>query len=241
MCLIAFNNFQLYGQESEIEVNPYFLMDLTIGKTNSGLLTGVVYEERHPVKGEKHKFFHSPDFITGKLNYDGQSYYGYEIKYNVFEDELLVRHQGIKGVPTVQLLKDRVVDFEIDGHFFENIGSNQNKDPSFSGFLELLLTGENFALYKNHRKKILKKTSKEGVDYQFKDRSELFIRYNDQWHKLKSVKDIYALDSSFKNELDKFAQKYAQIKKSDFEKFTLSILTDFKKMNIEAKANENEG
>lgn len=241
MCLIAFNSFQLCGQESEIDVNPYFLMDQTIGKTNSGLLTGVVYEERHPVKGEKHKFFLSPDFITGKLNYDGQSYYGYEIKYNVFEDELLVRHQGIKGVPTVKLLKNRVVDFEIDGHFFENIESTQDRDLSFSGFLEMLLTGENFTLYKNHKKKILKKTSKEGVDYQFKDRSDLFIRYNDQWHKLKSIKDIYAIDSRYKNELTKLAQKYAQIKKSDFEKFTLSIFTDFKKVEIKTKEDKNEG
>lgn len=228
----------LSGQENEKQSALYSFFDKTIGTTNSGVFNGIAYVEQFRVLGNKHKFFLKLGFMVGSVAYDGQQYFGYEMKYDVYGDELLLRLPGVNGFPAVQLIKERVVNFEIEGHRFENITPNDHKESAVSGFVEILLSGENFTFFKKHKKNILKKSDKKVLYHEFKDLSDYFIRLDGEFHKVKSLKNISGLFPNYRKQLSDFAASYKDIRKSDSELYLMSVLSDLDELIYFEKGEE---
>ncbi|MGB5435914.1 MAG: hypothetical protein WBM98_08485 [Maribacter sp.] len=209
------------------EANRYSQFDATIGLINSGVFAGFAYKEEFRVLGSKHKFFYSPDFILGSVTYDGQEYFGYKMKYDVYGDALLLYYAGVYGSQAVQLIKDRVTEFEIEGHRFVNLSIQEDRELPASGFIEVLVEGDHFTFLKKHRKRILKKSDRKSLYHEFKDRRAYYMRLNDEMTQVKSLTHITALFPEYRKQINDLAAKYNELKKSDPEYYYISILSDF--------------
>ena len=216
------------------ETNMYTQFDATIGPINSGVFAGFAYKEEFRVLGPKHKFFYSPDFILGSVAYDGQEYFGYKMKYDVYGDALLLYYAGVNGSQAVQLIKERVTEFEIEGHRFVNLPEQEDRELPTSGFIEVLFTGDHYMFLKKHRKRILKKSDRKSIYHEFKDRHAYYIRLNDEMTKVKSLSHITALFPEYRKQINDLAANYKEMMKNDLEYYYISILSDFDKI-IEAK------
>ncbi|EAR03015.1 hypothetical protein FB2170_06990 [Maribacter sp. HTCC2170] len=228
----------LIGQNLE-ESGDLVRFDKTIGPMNSGAFTGYAYTEEFRVLGDRHKFFLSSDFLLGTVNYNGQSYFDYKMKYDVHGDNLLLRHGGVNGTQAIQLIKERVTKFEIEGHRFINLDVNYKMKTPVSGFLEVLFEGNNFSFLKKHKKYALKKVELESVYFEFKGLSEYFLVLNNGVNKIKSNKQITALFPNYRKQISDFTSKYKKIKKSDVQLYLESILSDLDKL-IELKNEEGK-
>ncbi len=227
----------LRAQEKDDSVTPYIWFDKTIGQDNSGVFKGISYVEKYMVIGDRHKFFMQPNFVKGSVKYEGQDYYDLDLKYDVFADELIVRHPGIIGSPLVQLFKERISRFQIEGHHFIRV-VDKTSNSDISGFVEVIREGRNLAFYKKHKKSILKKSAEGVVYYQFKDRWQYFIGHNAGFFKIKTIKDINTLFPDYRKQLNDIGAKYKGLKKSDFENYIGSILTDFDNLLTRSKQDE---
>lgn len=228
----------LWAQDLK-EANMYSQFDATIGPINSGVFTGFAYKEEFRVLGPKHKFFYSPDFILGSVTYDGQEYFGHKMKYDVYGDALLLYYAGVNGSQAVQLIKDRVTEFEIEGHRFLNLPELKEREWPVSGFIEVLLAGDHFTFYKKHRKRILKKSDRKSLYHEFKDRHKYYMLLNDEMTQVKSLTQITALFPEYRKQINDLATKYKELIKSDSDYFYISILSDFDKI-IEPKTENDQ-
>jgi hypothetical protein len=215
---------RIYGQENE-RAN-YIWFDQIIGETNSGIYRGTEYRELYRGDKEQHKFFLKPNFVAGQVVYDQQPFYAIDLLYDVFGDELLVRHIGINGSPIVQLLRSKVASFEIEGHQFVNLDLHMGQGVAISGFCEVLFTDKLFTVYKKHLKKILRKSDKESVYYSFKDKHAYYIQYNGNYHKLVSERDLLIIFPENKKDLQHIQDRHKEFRKSDPEFYLIAILKD---------------
>lgn len=178
------------GQVRTSETDYYNWFDNITGIENSELHQGVVYVERHRTKGKKTKFFPEPDFVSGSIVFDGQPYFDLNLKYDVYDDELLMRVDRRVGGSVLQLYKAKIDRFTISGHDFIKIEDSKIK----SGFYEIALERPLFSLLKKHRKNIIEQLGKKLIFYDFEDgKKDCFLYYQQNYHSIKKVSDLTEL------------------------------------------------
>lgn len=225
----------LHCQENENKADYYTLFDQTIGITNSGIFNGVVYFEKYPVRGNEHKFFGSKDFVLGTVEYKEQSYFNVELKYDVYEDQLLIKNPDLSGSPIAVLDKESITTFKINDHLFKNLVFSTRKNNGLSGFFEVLIDDDSLTLLKKHTKKIFRllESETDGVElygsklyYKFKDGSSYYLRYNNEYYPLKKIVSLNSIFPQYKTELKEIYKRHEAIRKSDAESYLLSVIKD---------------
>lgn len=198
------------GETSETDYHNWF--DSITRIENSEPHQGVVYVERHRTKGKKTKFFPKPDFVLGSLIFDGQPYFDLSLKYDVYDDELLMRVDRRLGGRVLQLYKTKVDGFTIGGHDFIKIDDSKIK----SGFYEVSLEKSFFSFFKKHRKNPIEQLGKKLIFYDFEDgKKECFLFYQKKYHSIKKVSDLTDLFPEYEEQLKSFNKN--QNSNSDFD------------------------
>ncbi len=196
------NVFFAFGQTSTKNDATYLWFDQIVGLENTALVDGVEYEEEHRVINEKTKFFKSGDFLDGTVSYKNQSYFGLQLKYDLYENDVLVRLPNRIGGTTLRLTKDEIQDFAIDGHAFIAIANKDVEGVSFSGFYEKLFKGAHLALYTKYQKNALERRDKKNLYYEFNDgESKHLIKYRTKFYRIEGKKDLVELFPEYKREI----------------------------------------
>lgn len=203
----------------------YIWFDDVIGRTNSGIFEGVAYTEEFRVINERHQFFKEPNFVPGSLVYDGQPYFDVELRYDVYQENLLTMNAEATGSPLLILDKKKVAEFTIGGHRFKKVHQNL-REGEVHGFLEVLWENDSISLFKKHAKKIFKRTDKEILYYEFKDRYSYYLYYANTYYPLKKANDLNAVFPEYRKSLKAIRNRYASLGKSDPDAYMKSILSD---------------
>ena len=200
-------SFFSYAQNNSRNGSHYNWYDAIVGVENTGLYVGYEYKDQYRITEEYHKFFQSHDFLKGSLTYNGQTYYEQQLKYNVFEDELIIKLKNRGGETVMQLIKDELDGFSINGHQFHKF-KNIEDNSDTSGFYEVLKNYPQFRLLKKHSKRRIKKLDKNVVYYEYKERKHLyFILYDNVSYEVRSKKDFLNIFPEHKEELKNFNSK----------------------------------
>lgn len=225
-CLAAFLFYLplAMGQES-MEDETYLLwFDQLVGIENTGLYDGVIYREKYRTINEKTKFFKSPDFLPGSVSYNGQEYFGLKLKYDVFEDELLLKLEDRLGGTTLELFKEQVAAFTIDGHQFINI-QTLTKEGAISGFYEVSRKSSYFTLFTKHLKKDFSRKDRRTLYYEFVDlKKKSLLYYNGRYHWIENKKDVATLFPGLKKEIDSFYNQARRLRKSKPDEFVHALM-----------------
>ncbi|WP_271764873.1 hypothetical protein [Aquimarina algiphila] len=216
--------FISYGQLLN-KNNPdyYNWFDTFIGIENTGLYNGVLYTEKYNLIHKKHQFFNSSDFIPGSVSYEGKEYYGLMIKYNIYEDKVLIKLSNKFGVRTLQLISSNVDNFSISDHKFVNIRSEISTTKE-SGFYEVLTSNDRFVFYKKHQK-IKKELFKEDrLLYDFLDRESYFLFYNDSYYSIRTKSELNRVFPELKKDITTFYNANKTVRKSNSDMFWILLM-----------------
>lgn len=224
LCLTSTPVF-LFGQENE-EKQTYVWFDSMIDKTNSGVFNGFEYIERYRMLNEKHKFFISPNFTNGSVVYSNEPYYDLDLKYDVFEDQLILRHSDNPNFPTILLDKDKVSSFNIEGHEFQNLRFELKKENFESGFFEVLSNSGPIVLFKKNYKRILKKTNDHIRYYEFKSKNSYFFKHKELYYDLKSFNSLTNIFPEYKAQLKEIESELKELKKENTDAYYKSIIDE---------------
>ena len=164
--VIFLNAALLTGQENGDQEKIYQDFDNIIQIENSGIIEGFEYVEIHRMINNKHKFFKTFDFVPGTVFYDGQPFFNVDIKYNVFEDILLIQIQNNQGKTIFQPFESRLDAFMLQNRTFENVKAAET-GPELAGIYEVLFETDRLKVLKKHRKKEKTLLDKEVVYYEF--------------------------------------------------------------------------
>lgn len=188
------SNAQNYNDSKE----HYLFFDEITGIENSDLHVGVIYEEEHRVKNKSTKFFPKPDFVSGSVVFNKLPYFEIPLKYNVYDDELLMLVDKQFGGDLLQLHKKQVNNFKIGNHFFIKI---DNTDIP-AGFYERVMEKTFFSLFTKHRKTLKQQLGEKLVFYEFKDaRKQCFLLYQKSYHSIEKLTDLISIFPKYETEL----------------------------------------
>jgi hypothetical protein len=214
--LSAFINIPtLLAQEAQDTTAAYKWFDAVVGKENTGILTGIEYIEKHVTVNQWQKTLGSIFYTPGTVVYDGQPYYDVDMKYNVYDDLLLLR--GMGSAP-LQLHKPKVQEFSLDGYEFINV--NADTTAAVHGFYEVLLETKDFSLLKKHRKRYKKFYEREYSYHEFYEATPRYaIAREGTYHPANSRSEVISAFPDHRREIREFyreRRKQARNNPDDF-------------------------
>ncbi len=230
-CLSIALPTSLESQNDTMKTDYYNWFDEIVGKSNSGIFKGIEYFERFKRINDRHQYFKTYNFRNGSVVFDGQYYFNIPLKYDVFDEKLLIKDPNTLNAPIIALDNSNISEFTIDSHKFIQVPRNEKNE--ISGFFEILLEKDSLSLYKKHLKEIIKKSDekvayldKQVASYQFKDKHVYIVSYKDIHYKVKKASDLSVIFIDHKTEIKTISKKYKAIRKSDPDGYMNAILTD---------------
>ena len=184
---------------------------------------------------ERHKFFLSSDFLPGAVIYEEQPYPGLELKYNVYEDQLLAK-VATQGQETfLQLIKEKVDRFSMADKLFFNIKDSN----AYQGFAELLFETDELLLLKKHSMSLSKKMDREYAYYEFTFKNPRYLfRWQENYFELSSRRSVINIFPQLKKEIRQFYSTEKALRKNNPDAF-LQGLFEFISNNLtEIQASE---
>ncbi len=210
--IIMLNGLNLLAQPKEI----YTWFDDEVGLENSVLYNGVEFINLYNPINNKHRFFKTSTFSNGEVTYNDQTFYNVSLRYDLFEDHLIVKIENQKGRNQILLLKEKIERFRIGETQFEKIGENEINNAISSGFYELLTENDFFKLYKWNRKELDKGIKNDAVYYEFNEIKPVYIvKTNSEFFEVKRKRDLTKKYPEFKSELSNFRWSSKNFEKND--------------------------
>ena len=232
--LSLFFTTNLIGQTSTENEKYYIWFDKIVGVENTGLFNGLRYQEEFRTLNNNHKFFSSSQFIKGNLNYDGQIYYDIEMKYDLYEDQVIVNLQGQSGNSIIMLNDDIIESFTVNGITFNQVKTN-NED--LKGFYAILTENNGVICYKRYRKSQKKYIQNKNIYYEFSDFNEYILSIPSGIYPIKSKSDFIKVFPEYKNEINNFYRKYKRLIDSNYDMFLAQLTNEVSSLIPIKKAN----
>ena len=222
--------FLINSQELENKPLQYNWFDEIIGKSNSGIYIGIQYVEHYRTLNENHKFFINPNFSIGSVVYSDQPYYNLELKYDVFEDQLLLRNSDQPILPTIVLEKSKISSFDIEGHNFINFPNNQEDEEAPIGFVETIVSNDSITCYQKHQKQLRTRLNDKIRYFEFKNKNSFYIYYKGEYYQINPKSSMTSIFPDYKIEIKALESQYKNIKKEDQVSYLKSVLDELFKL-----------
>lgn len=170
-------------------------------KQQSLLYNGRSYEGHLKAVSGSPYFQSNPDFTSGTIVYNGFSYRGVPIKYDIYEDKVISLLAN--GVSMFSLINEKVSDFYLYQHHFIyiNVADTTVNSPLKKGFYDLIYNGKSKILAKRSAT-MQTTTSTYGVENYFVHKAAYVLQKDNKYYKISN-------ESSF---LNLFKEKKAELK-----------------------------
>ena len=204
----------------------YNWFDSIVGEGNISLYNGIQYQEKYRTLEGNHKYYLSTEYQVGYLVYENQSYYDIQMKYDLFNDQLIVKLPFRSGFNFIQLDKDKVDKFFINNNQFHTLYKQDEKTLSKDnyGYFQVLFNKNNLRLYKKHIKNRKEFLDKEFIYSVFTEEYKYFIYLNNQIYELSSKGSLIKLFPKQKKVINAFYNSKRQLKKSNMDIFTIQLI-----------------
>jgi glycosyltransferase involved in cell wall biosynthesis len=212
--VLLLSGVPLAAQQTTNLESGYTSFDQIVGLQNTSLYQGRLYTEKYRTVNDRKQFFKSTEFLNGQIWYKGQPYFNQLLKYDVFEDELLLKLEDNGN--TLSLAKKEVDSFSLGQHYFVNLKAKKDGTGAQLGYCEVLFKDDTFVLYAKYSKKSVEKKDKKYIYYEFKDaNTEYILRYKGEYYSFDSKKDIINIFPSHKEEIHKLYKRTENLSNND--------------------------
>lgn len=213
----------LFGQLNTDEREYYKWFDSTVGIANTGILDGTQYSEKYLTINGNHKYFLTSDYLSGDILYDGLPYFDINMKYDIYNDELIVKLGNESEFTVIQLIKGKLDKFTLKNHKFVKLNTGENEEYN-SGIYEFLFEGEHLVLFKKHRKFRSEHLDKKFAYSEFDYKSEYLIRVDDKYYSLKSKRALFRLFPQQRKEINSFHGLNRKLKESNADNLVIQLV-----------------
>ena len=173
---IAFTFYGSFAQSEKELIYNWF--DQQTGQESSVLYNGVQYINEYVIFNGKHQFFDTDSFVEGEVTYDGHLFSGVNLKYDVFNDDLILAPFGSSGSFPFKLIRSKVQRFSFGQNNFVNVNqlitSPRNRNI---GFCKLLQEGDSLHIYQKISKNLRERNKQGRVYYEFLQKESFYLFY----------------------------------------------------------------
>lgn len=222
--------FFSFSQTQNTEQEIYTLFDEVVGTDNTGIYKGTEYQEKYKFTDKKHPYFKAQSFVIGSLNYEGELYFNLNMRYNLHEQEIILKIQNRNSTNVIiKLFKDKVSGFTIDGHRFVKVSGVDSNNDNIFGFYEVAFSNEIFLLLIKHKKN---KTDSYENGFMYAEfinaKNEYIILFKGNYTQIKSKKDIIQLFPKLKEKINNFYKIKKSLRRINYNQFIIELLKEIK-------------
>ena len=146
-------------------------------------------------------FYFDYDWQEGSVYYHDQLYENVSLRYNLFEDKLLLEYS--QGYESIELIAERIKYFVINDHTFVQLSPALLASISEEGFFDFLYNGPSKLLAKRY--KVIKEIADQGtMTVEYIDKTKLFLQHDGKFIPIHTKRDALNAFSEHKTELKKF-------------------------------------
>lgn len=220
------NTVSIHSQTNSSSKDFYNWFDNIIGYENTGIYNGIIYTEKFRTLNNNHKFYLTSEFTNGNIIYNGQPYYNIEMKYDIYEDLLIVKLPNHSEYFIIQLINDKIDEFSIKNKNFRKFSGKSEEffNEAIFGFYEISYQSKQLYLLKKHKKSRKERIVGNFVYSKFKDESEHVIIFNDKYYKINSKKYLIKLFPELKKNIDNFYIANKQLLKLNQDTFMIQLI-----------------
>lgn len=216
LLFIFFKNEFLHSQEELANLTYYNLYDKQTGIENKELNNGRHYIKTYRTIKGTHPFFKTTNFTNGVVKYKGQVY-GANVKYDLFNDLLIIKHIDTKSAFSLSLNSKLVSSFEIGGHKFVRLPNNEVIDYYYgNGFFEKAYEKAKFTFYIKHKKTQTKISKYNTLRYLFKENKVFFLKHKEEFYLIRGKKDLKKIFPLYKNEIKTFFKNNKKLDETNY-------------------------
>ena len=179
------------------------------------LVNGRIYYQQYPL-AEGHPYFDTEEWINGSIFIKGRSFLGYEIKYDLEMDEIVLNTRDKRGAFVDIMLNHQVIDSLYFGNrFFINTAQFLTGKP-VSNFFEVVFNGIPVLLV-HHKKEFLTEYNERYPHGRYRDPPQrLFLYTGNDLVDISKKKAFLNYYEPYKKEIKKFMKRNRIIyKKAD--------------------------
>lgn len=220
-----FINVSSLHSQSKDDILIYNWFDKVTGKENLDINNGTLNNNPYKTIGYESMYYNNDDYQSGTLNYENQIYFDVYLKYDLYNDQLIINPSGLNKKIGINLNSSKVASFTIEGKHFVKIDKKDSLKPEVpTGYYEEIKIAPDFIFYIKHHKEIRKKISDNGVYYNFTSNNLFFIKYLNKISKIERKKDILKLFPEQKKQINEFYLMNREIKKSNLNQFMENLI-----------------
>ena len=222
ICLVVTN---FVGSQNMTNNEIYKWFDEKIGSGNTGLYNGSESTVRYRTINGNHKYLETSNFIKGSINYDGQPYFDIEMRYDIYNDALIVKLPSLSAFLVLELIKEKVATFSLNGKTFVNTSSYVNENSKYKNdFFQLVYQKGGLKLFQKHEKERFDRRNQDRAYSEFKYRSSFFIAYQGRLTAVKSKRDVLKLLPEKKKEINAFYGRNRVSLNSNYDTFLIRLM-----------------
>jgi hypothetical protein len=189
----------------------------------SNLYTGIAVEQSS-VSARNTPYFGTGDWFTGSVVFDGVTYNGVTLKYDLVRDEVVVLNPKTRNA--FYLFKPRVASFTLGAKSFINLGNDGRKSAPDEGYYEQLVNGP-ITLLKKWTKAYKENFALSNVDQRYDEKTRLYVLKDSVYRSVSGAATLYSLTGSHKNSIREQVKKAGVSSKSDSEETLVAIARTF--------------
>jgi len=170
---------------------------------NLSLYTGKQYNDKFSQIGD-HQFFMDDYWEQGSVVFDEQFYDSVYLKYDIFNDELLVEYFSDNGLAmTLMLQKTKVNGFSLQGHTFIRLQADSAATIK-TGFYDQLFIGTNVSAYARRQKEIVRTSGSNTLHDDFVQKDKYFLQKNGIYYTVKKRSSVVRVLADHKKAVKQF-------------------------------------
>ncbi|TRZ41958.1 hypothetical protein DMZ48_15075 [Robertkochia solimangrovi] len=196
-----------------------------MGIQNTPLYQGIAFIPIYRTINENTQYFLTYAFLDGSVKYAGQAYNDQQLKYDVYEDKVLLKLVSSVGGATMELIPEWLDEFIINGHRFVHLRPTDTPSLSKYGFYEVATKGSVLTLYTKHNMERIDQRDEKFVYYEFfPEKSTYVLLYNDEYHIINSKSDLLRLLPEYKKQIRQFTNHNRKLKRDNPDGFYQALI-----------------
>lgn len=193
------------------------LNDSLVGNENLAYYNGLAYYNKYQNTSRNTSQFLENKYNKGILQYNNQTYYDVNMKYDVLEDLLLFK-------PTTQLaIETSFITTQVDYFIIKNTKFKKLETITDSiknvGYFEENEINEKSTLYIKHKKIEKVDSRSDNLSHVFYDYKIYYLFYNNKLEEISSKNSIIHLFPTLKKEIKKFYKENQSLKETNLQLF----------------------
>jgi len=215
LLIVCFSFFisTLFSQENKQEL---LWFDDVVSQQNLPINQGIKYSEKYKTFNRNHHFLFADKFQKGDLKYNNQMYYNISMKYDTYEDNLILKISSKKENFPIILNRELISFFKINNKTFYNI--------NLAGFYEILYKSENISLIKKYFSKKNQLKNNSFIYPNFTHEETLLILKNNKFQSIKKKKYFHKIFPNKKKLINVFFRMNTIMRKKNNEAFILKLI-----------------